>query len=378
MSTGTPSSLSKRTSSRKSSSPQKTKRQQSSQRGQREERRSPHDEIKPPPLSDHLRSILQRYRQPDARLASWQIANTLVPYTLAWVAGWYACSWHYLLSLPASLLIGMLMLRIFVLHHDCSHGSFFRSRRANEWWGWLLGALVLTPFHRWRRSHNYHHAHSGDLDHRGEGYITLHTVKEYRKLSDRQKFWYRVYRSPWFLLVVGPCLQFIVLERFTFDLPASARVARWGVWKTNALLAGVLLAVYLSGGLTALATFFWIFLPAAVFAAVAGVWLFFVQHNYDKAYFQNHEKWNFSAAALEGSSFYDLPNWLHWFTGNIGFHHIHHLDSQIPNYRLTECHRSHVEFQNPYRITLWSSRKCIGLDLWDEKKQRLVPFSAVS
>jgi acyl-lipid omega-6 desaturase (Delta-12 desaturase) len=338
------------------------------------EQRSAHDEIKAPPMPEHLKRILQRYRTSNVMKASWQIVNTLVPYAMAWCGAWYLYNVNYWASLACSVLIGCFMLRIFVLHHDCTHGSFFKTRRANEIWGFLLGTLVLTPFHRWRRSHNYHHAHSGDLDHRGEGYITLYTLREYRRLTDSQKFWYRMYRQPWFLLIVGPCIQFMVLERFTFDLPKSAKVARHGVWKTNLLLAAIVGTVGMIGGWGALVQFGIILFPACVVASVIGVWLFFVQHNYDQAYFQPHEQWNFAEAALKGSSFYDLPQIMHWFTGNIGFHHIHHLDSLVPNYNLQACHYENPEFQTPYRITLWNSRHCLGLDLWDEKKQRLVPF----
>jgi omega-6 fatty acid desaturase (delta-12 desaturase) len=357
-------------------SSKKQRRLKNRKQSARNEQRSVNDEIKAPPMPEHLKQILVRYRASNALKASWQIINTLAPYALIWVAAWQLYEVNYLASLACSVLMGLFMLRIFVLHHDCTHGSFFKTRRANEFWGFLLGALVLTPFHRWRRSHNYHHAHSGDLDHRGEGYITMYTVKEYRRLTEMQKFWYRMYRSPWFLLVVGPCIQFIILERFTFDLPKNAKVARWGVWKTNALLAAILGTVWMCGGWAALAKFSLILLPACVVASVIGVWLFFVQHNYDEAYFQPHSKWNFAEAALKGSSYYQLPQVLHWITGNIGFHHIHHLDSLVPNYNLQVCHYENQEFQTPYSITIWQSFHCIGLDLWDEKKNRLVPFSA--
>jgi omega-6 fatty acid desaturase (delta-12 desaturase) len=342
------------------------------------EQRTVNDEIKPAAMPEHLKQILKKYRQPNAWKASWQMLNTLIPWGAAWIAAWLAYDYNRWISLGLSLFLGVIMIRIFVLHHDCTHGSFFKSRRANEFWGLLMGAIVFTPFHRWRRSHNYHHAHSGDLDHRGEGYITMYTVEEYQKLTAWQKFMYRVYRHPIFMFIIGPYIQFLVLERFTFDLPKNAHVARWGVWKTNLILASVVAAVGYFGGLAGLERFAFIMLPAALVCTIIGVWLFFVQHNYDQAYFKHHKDWNFAVAALEGCSFYDLPQVLHWFSGNIGFHHIHHLDSLVPNYNLQACHFENPEFQTPYRLTLWESRKCVGLDLWDESTQRMVPLSTAT
>ena len=340
------------------------------------EERTHHDELKPPAMPEHLKRILKQYRQSNVWKASWQIANTLIPLAAAWIAAWVLYDHSYWLSLAVTPLMSLLMVRVFVLHHDCTHGSFFKTRRANETWGTLLGTIVFTPFHRWRRSHNYHHAHSGDLDHRGEGYIGMYTVEEYQGLSSRQKFMYRLYRSPLFMFLIGPFIQFIILERFTFDLPKTAHVARWGVWKTNFLLAATVAAIGWYGGYEGLTRFVLILLPATFITSILGVWLFFVQHNYDDAYFKHHGDWNFATAALDGSSFYDLPQVLHWCSGNIGFHHIHHLDSLVPNYNLQACHFENPEFQTPYRISLWSSFRCIGLDLWDETQQRMVPFSA--
>jgi len=341
------------------------------------ESRTRHDEIKTPPMPDHLRRVLKKYREPNSWAASWQITNTLVPLALLWWAAWVSVDYSYWLTLLLCVPIGGLMVRTFVLHHDCTHGSFFKSRRANEFWGFWLGFLTLTPFHRWRRSHNYHHAHSGDLDHRGEGYITMHTVKEYLALTPWQRLGYRLYRSPLNMFLIGPFVQFVILERFTFDLPKNAKVARRGVWLTNLAMLGILSVVYLLGGWLGLGRFAMIYLPAALLAAGAGVWLFFVQHNYEEAYYTRHKQWNFATAALEGSSFYDLPAILHFFSANIGYHHIHHLDSTIPNYNLPRCHDENPEFQSPVRITMWESIRCIGLDLWDEESGRMVPLSAV-
>lgn len=339
------------------------------------EERTKNDELRLPPMPTHLRQILKKYRQPSLWRASWQIVNTLVPMAILWWAAWQSFAISYWITLTCCVGIAALMLRTFVLHHDCTHGSFFKTRRANEFWGFVLGVLTFTPFHRWRRSHNYHHAHSGDLDHRGEGYITMYTVAEYEKLSAKQKIWYRVYRHPMFMFFVAPFLQFIILERFTFDLPQSAKVARRGVWMTNLALLAIPTIVYFLAGWSGVGQFLAILFPSAAMTATAGVWLFFVQHNYDEAYFQNHENWNFSVAALEGCSFFDLPAWAHWISGNIGYHHIHHLDSTIPNYNLPRCHYENDEFQTPYRLTLWNSFKCAGLDLWDEEQQRLISFA---
>jgi omega-6 fatty acid desaturase (delta-12 desaturase) len=349
---------------------------------QTRETRTQHDEIKTPPMPANLRQILKPYREASAWRASWQIANTMLPFFLAWAAAWISVDYSYALTLACSVLISALMVRIFTLHHDCTHGSFFKTRAANEFWGFWLGLFTLTPFHRWRRSHNYHHAHSGDLDHRGEGYITMHTIKEYLALTPAQQLWYRVYRSPLMMFLIGPFIQFVILERFTFDLPKTAKVARWGVWKTNLAMLTILAAIFAVGSLTgfggwaALGRFAMIFVPVSLLGAALGVWLFFVQHNYEEAYFKRHREWNYATAALEGSSFYDLPQVLHWFSANIGFHHIHHLDATIPNYNLQRCMREHPEFQAPVTIGLFESVRCIGLDLWDEENGKLVPMSA--
>ncbi len=346
------------------------------------ESRSPHDEIRVPPMPAKLRKILKPYRESSVWRASWQIVSTLIPLGALWTTIWLCFDYNAWLAIPLYLPLAGLMMRIFVLHHDCTHGSFFKSRAANEFWGFWLGMIALTPFHRWRRSHNYHHAHSGDLDHRGEGYITLHTVEEYRALTPQQQFWYRVYRHPLVLLVLGPFLQFVILERFTFDLPKNAHVARWGVWKTNLAMLSMLVGIFALGvatgfgGWAALGRFAIIYFPASLLGSAMGVWMFFVQHNYEEAYFKRHGQWNFANAALEGSSFYDLPQMLHWFSANIGYHHIHHLDSTIPNYNLARCHYENPEFQTPVRITLWESKRCLWLDLWDEERQCLVPMSA--
>jgi omega-6 fatty acid desaturase (delta-12 desaturase) len=346
------------------------------------ETRSQHDEIKTPPMPANLREILKKYREASVWKASWQIANTLLPWAACWVAAWISVDYSYWLTLLCCVPIAGFMVRVFVLHHDCTHGSFFKTRAANEFWGFWLGLVTLTPFHRWRRSHNYHHAHSGDLDHRGEGYIQMHTIREYLALTPGQKIWYRIYRSPLMMFLIGPFLQFVILERFTFDLPKNAHVARRGVWKTNVAMASILATIFVVGwlsgfgGWAALGRFTIIFIPASLLGSAIGVWMFFVQHNYAEAYFKRHGDWNYATAALEGSSFYDLPQWMHWFSASIGYHHIHHLDSTIPNYNLARCHYENPEFQSPVRIKLFESIRCIGLDLWDEDHNRLVPLSA--
>jgi acyl-lipid omega-6 desaturase (Delta-12 desaturase) len=325
---------------------------------------------------DRLRRRLAPYRRPNTWAALWQLINTLGPILLLWWAAWKSVDIHYGLTLLLCLPIAGFMVRSFVLHHDCSHGSFFATRWVNEFWGFWLGLITLTPFHRWRRSHNFHHAHSGDLDNRGGGYITLYTLSEYRALSFWQRLGYRLYRHPIVLFVVGPLLQFVILERFTWDLPKTASTARRGVWKSNLAIAAFAVGIYLLGGWDALGRFSMIYFPASLVAAGVGVWLFYVQHNYEEAYFKRHGDWNFNNAALDGSSFYDLPAVFHFFSGNIGYHHIHHFESMIPNYYLARCHRENREFHVAPRITLRESLNCLGLHLWDEDQQRLVPFSA--
>ena len=311
--------------------------------------------------------LIAPYQQPDHRKSIWQIANTLIPYLLLWPLMVWSYRISYWLALPFILLAAGFTVRAFIIFHDCGHGAFFRSRRANTIVGFVTGIVSFTPYFAWRKSHALHHAASGDLDRRGVGDIWMMTVDEFRQASTWQQLWYRIYRNPFILFVVGPVLMFLVFERIPRgDRPEERR----SIWITNIALLGVaLLMSWLIG--------FWTYvalqLSVLAIAATAGVWLFYVQHQYEDVYWERHGEWNYAVVAVEGSSFYKLPRVLQWFTGNIGFHHIHHLSPRIPNYNLERCHNDNPELQvEP--LTFWQSFKCMRYRLWDEANGRLISF----
>jgi len=272
-----------------------------------------------------------------------------------------------LLAIPAALL----MVRLFIIQHDCGHGSFFRSKKACGALGTVIGVLTLTPYAYWKQEHAVHHATSGHLDKRGHGDIDTLTVAEYNALSPLRKFGYRVYRHPLVLFLVGPAFHFLVKHRLPFGSMPRSKSAWASVMITNAALVGVVLLMHVTVGLE---RFLLVQLPITVISCSVGVWLFYVQHQYESTYWKRQENWDFHDAALGGSSHYDLGPVLQWFTGNIGLHHIHHLSSRIPNYRLSKCLREVPELKAMTRLTLLSSLKCARLALWDEAQQRLIGF----
>ena len=261
-----------------------------------------------------------------------------------------------------------------MFQHDCGHGSFFASRRANDVLGWILGVVTLTPYTFWRGSHAAHHASTGNLDRRGVGDITTLTLPEYRALPAWRRLNYRLYRNPLVMFGAGPAWVFLIQHR----IPTGNPFRRWRDWLsilgTDAALAAVLATLMLTlGPLPVLLGW----LPAILLAATMGLWLFYIQHQFEDAYWEFQPRWEFREAALRGASFYDLPRFLHWVTGNIGFHHIHHLSSRIPNYRLRECHEANPAFHTAPRLTLRGSLKCARLALWDVERCKLVPFRAL-
>jgi len=272
-----------------------------------------------------------------------------------------------LLSLPAA---GFLV-RMFIIQHDCGHGSFFKSKRANEFLGMFASIFTLTPYHYWRKSHAIHHAGMGNLEHRGIGDIYTMTVNEYLQRSKWGRFKYRLYRNPFILFVFIPSILFIVLYRFPLSRSSSLKKLRPGVYLTTlsiAIASGIM--IWLIGW----QSFLLIQLPVTVFASTTGTWLFYIQHQFEDTYWEKSDDWDFSIAALQGSSFYKLPKVLQWFTGNIGFHHIHHLSPRIPNYLLPKCHEENSLFQKVSVLSVRTSLKSSLLSLWDENQKRLVGF----
>jgi omega-6 fatty acid desaturase (delta-12 desaturase) len=262
--------------------------------------------------------------------------------------------------------------RIFIIQHDCGHYSFFRTRWANDCLGMLCGVITLTPYYFWKRTHARHHAGSGNLDSRGYGDVGTLTVAEYLARSRWGRWRYRVYRHPLVMFLPGACYLFMIQHRLTIGLPRSWRRERLSVLATNLALLGVLLAASWTIGL---GRFLAIDLPIVALGAIAGTWLFYVQHQFEQAYWQPDESWDFTRSALEGSSYYRLPPLLQFFTGNIGFHHIHHLNSRIPNYHLPECYAADATLRQGVTFGLRDSLRCLSLKLWDEDARRMVGFS---
>jgi len=316
--------------------------------------------------------VVMRYNFPDNFKSWWQVVNSVVPYIAIWVLMVYSLEYSYWLTLLLSVFAAGFLVRIFIVFHDCGHGSFFKSERLNRLVGIPLGLLSFTPYHRWHRDHKEHHATVGNLDKRGVGDVKTLTVEEYQSLSKWKKFGYRFYRNPIFLIGVAPLLLFLIQYR----LPKSYMNRKELVYlhlSNLALVLGILLVIWAIGW----KDYLLIQLPVIYLASVHGVWLFYVQHQYESVKWERSDKWDYKTIAIQGSSYFKLPFILQWFTGNIGFHHIHHLSPTIPNYKLSKCHKENPMFQDIKPITFFSSLKSLRLRLWDEKKQRLVGFNEI-
>lgn len=309
--------------------------------------------------------------KPSSGRAVFQLLTTALPFLGVMTGMLLALNFGILAGLLLFPVGAVLLVRLFIIQHDCGHGSFFASRFANGLLGRALSLLTLTPFAFWRRDHAMHHASTGDLDRRGTGDVTVLTLVEYRALPFRRRVAYRLYRHPLILFGVGP--TWLVLLRLR--IPKGNPLRQWRDWLsiigTDAALAGLVAILVVTLG-PAPVLLGW--LPVILLAATIGVWLFYVQHQFEDAYWEPRPRWDFHAAALRGASFYDLPAVLHWMTGNIGFHHIHHLASRIPNYRLKECHEAIPALQTAPRLTLLQSLRCARLALWDAERRKLVPF----
>jgi acyl-lipid omega-6 desaturase (Delta-12 desaturase) len=310
-----------------------------------------------------------RYEQPTLHRSAWQMVNTLAGYAGLWAAMYFSLPISYWLTLALAIPTAGFLVRLFVIFHDCGHGSFFRSRKANDTLGVLAGILVFTPYSYWRHNHALHHATAGDLDRRGTGDVWTLTVEEYLAAPRWKRCAYRLMRNPVVLFGIAPVLLLVILQRFPQHL------AKWREWRgvlpTN---VGVLAVAAILAWLVGIRAYLLIQLPVLMVASSVGVWLFYVQHQFEGTYWQRRDRWSYVEAALQGSSFYQLPRVLQWFTGNIGFHHIHHLSPGIPNYNLEQCHRADPLFQQVPRITLGASAKAMTYRLWDEQDHRLIGF----
>ena len=318
------------------------------------------------------KQMVAQFQQPSTPRAVWQIVNTVVPFAALWYLMYLSRAISWWLVVPLAMLAGAFAVRIFIIFHDCGHGSYFKSRWANDLTGFLAGVLTFTPYYHWRWEHSIHHASSGHLDKRGVGDIWTLTVQEYLESSRWRRFAYRLARNPFLLFVVAPMYLFLFRQRFP-STGASQR-ERHSVHAMNVALLAMAAALSLVFGVVP-----YLIIQSIVLmvAGGLGVWLFYVQHQFEGVYWERGDDWDYTAAALQGSSFYKLPKILQWFSGNIGFHHIHHLSSRIPNYNLERCHRANPLFQQVPPITLFSSLKSFTFRLWDEKRRKLVSFGHI-
>ena len=317
---------------------------------------------------------LSKYEQPALRRAIWQLCNTFIPYAALWIVMVMMLHRHvaYWKLTPLIVVAAGLLVRIFIFFHDCGHGSFFASRRANRILGYCCGILTFTPFDAWRLSHARHHAAVGDLDRRGGGDVKTLTVEEYRAAPARSRASYWIYRNPLVLFVLGPPILFFILQRFPRKGAASQE--RNSVLFTD---LAILVVVAVASWTIGLGTYLWIQIPVMSLAGSMGIWMFYVQHQYEDVYWAHHTTWDPIRAALKGSSYYKLPRVLQWFSGNIGLHHIHHLRPRIPNYNLQEFLEDVPALQLVPPLNIQESLKSLFLNLWDEKAHKMVSFRSI-
>lgn len=313
--------------------------------------------------------LVAKYQFADNRRAIWQMVNTIVPHYAFWALAYLTLDTLWL-SLVFSFIAGLFGVRTFVIFHDCGHGSFFTSQRANNIVGFITGVITFTPYQAWRHAHAVHHARSGDLDRRGIGDVWTLTYEEYQALSPGKRLSYRLFRNPLVMFVVGPPFAFFILQRIQTMNGAEKPQDRLSVTFTNMAIIGLMLLAAFTIGFK---EYLMVQLPILAFSTPIGVWLFYVQHQYENTYWERHKDWNYMEAALYGSSYYKLPAVLNWFTGNIGYHHIHHLSPRIPNYKLPQAHRENPLFQvKP--MTIRESLKSFKVRLWDEDRHKMIGY----
>lgn len=318
--------------------------------------------------------ILARYRKPDAGRSVYELLVTAVPFVLFWSAASVAVHFGYWIGLVLVIPAAAFLLRLFMLQHDCGHGSFFGRRVWDDWTGRIIGVLTLTPYDYWRRAHAVHHASAGNLDERGVGDIATLTVSEYKALRPSQKLAYRLYRHPFVMFGLGPAFLFLLKQRLPFGMMRSGAMPWISTMATNvAVVVFAVLLIWVIG----IVPFVLIHLPIVLLAGTAGVWLFYVQHQFEDTHWSAPPEWHFPHAAIHGASYYDLPTPLRWVTCNIGIHHVHHLSSKVPFYRLPDILRDFPELASRGRIGMRESIRCIKLILWDDETQRLVSLKEV-
>lgn len=318
------------------------------------------------------RTLVTPYQEPDTRQAVWQLINSFGGLGLCWGLMYLSLSVGYWLTLLLAAPAAGFLVRVFIIQHDCGHGSFLKTRRRNDTIGIICSIFTLIPYKFWRKSHAVHHAHHAELEERGIGDIWTLTVDEFKQARWWKRATYRVFRHPLFLFGLAPTVNFVLIARFPLGGQTSGHNReRASVWWTNLAIAGWVAA---ASALVGLGSVLLISLPIIAIAGSVGTWLFYVQHQFECTYWEHTPQWDYTLAALHGSSYYQLPQLLQWFTGSIGFHHIHHLSPRIPNYHLQKCHEQNPSLQRVVHLTLKSSLQTAWLTLWHEKERRLISF----
>jgi acyl-lipid omega-6 desaturase (Delta-12 desaturase) len=309
------------------------------------------------------------YTHPVLHKSIWQIINSVVPYLFIWYLMYRSLDYSYLYTLLLALIASGFLIRIFIIFHDCGHKSFFTSQKANNILGKILGIMTFTPFNQWHLQHKIHHATSGNLDKRGIGDVWTMTVEEYKNTTKWKRLVYRVFRNPFIMFVFGPILVVFYSNRITGK--KMTKQAKLNIYFTNICLLGISVIISLIIGIK---SYLLIQVPIVLMSHSIGIWLFYIQHQFDDVEWERQSKWDYTLSAIKGSSFLRLPSVLQWFTGNIGFHHVHHLSSRIPNYNLESCHYNNKIFEQVRPIKLLSTFRALTLGLWDEKNHVMVSF----
>ncbi|MBM0066950.1 Delta(5) desaturase DesA [Alkalicoccobacillus gibsonii] len=301
-----------------------------------------------------------------------QLMNTFIPFIALWVGAYFLMDVSYFLSLPLIVVAAGFLIRIFIIFHDCCHGSFFKNKQVNNILGTITGVLTLFPYLQWKRDHSIHHATSSNLDKRGTGDIWVMTISEYQEASKREKLMYRLYRNPIVMFGLGPIYLFLIKNRF--NRKEAPRKERMNTYVTNLSIVLLATGTCLLVGWQA---FLLIQAPIFFISGMLGIWLFYVQHTFEDTYFEEDENWDYVKAAVEGSSYYKLPPLLQWLTGNIGYHHVHHLSPRIPNYKLAEAHNQTEQLKNIPTITLRTSLTSLKFRLWDTEAKQFVGYNVL-
>lgn len=319
-----------------------------------------------------LKKSVAPYEKTDHKASVRQLVNTLGPLLLLWAAAYFSLEVSYWLTLLFAIPAAGFVIRTFIIFHDCCHGSFFKNRKANDIVGTITGVLTLVPYRQWKHSHSIHHAGSSNLDKRGIGDIWIMTVEEYVAAKPLKRLYYRIYRNPLVMFGLGPIAVFLI--QYRFNAKGARRKERMNTYLTNVSIAALYSLIIWAIGWQA---FLLVQLPIVFVSGFLGIWLFYVQHQFEDTYFEHENEWSYVMAAVEGSSYYKLPKLLQWITGNIGFHHVHHLSPKVPNYNLELAHNATPPLQMATTITIGTSLKALHFRLWDEENKKFISFKEI-